>query len=100
MHGMPLQQGVVELQAWPYSEQAGDPPVPPVPAVVPPVPPLPPVPAVVPLVPPLPPAGGTLHVPCVEPTGATHIEPEQQSALMVQAPPPPTQPAMPPSGGV
>jgi hypothetical protein len=31
--------------------------------------------------------GGTLQVPFVEPSGATHVEPRQQSPLMVQEPP-------------
>jgi hypothetical protein len=97
---MPLQQSEVTLQLCPYCAHGPLPlpPVPPVPpAPLPPVPappPVPPLPAPppVPPVPPLPPVGGgMLHVPMVEPIGVTHVEPTQQSPVIVQPPPPGTQ---------
>ena len=67
------------MQVWPYSAQ---------------VPVGPPPPA-----PPSPPGGGVPQVPEVEPGGMTHIEREQQSALVVQAPSTGMQPSPHTNGG-
>ena len=93
VHGTPLQQSPSLAQSWPYCAQpeegAPAPPatstVPAVPAelLAPPLSPTPPEPPV-----PVPPV---VHVPAVDPGSRWHRPPGQQSALMVQLPPPGTQ---------
>jgi hypothetical protein len=78
VQGTPPQQSLAEAQIWPYSAHA--PPAPPA-VGAPPDPAAPPDPV----------PGGTLQVPFVEPSGWTHVEPGQQSPLMLQEPPAGTQ---------
>lgn len=80
----PSQQGVAGPQVCPKSAH----PAPLWPAA-PPSPLLPPAPPPAP--PPDPPAPLLVQLPRIEPTGTIHCTPVQQSAVVVQAPPPATQ---------